>query len=82
MKELNARNVIIDPVATHKKFQKYGLPAKDLNQILQEIEKLPSDRLDAELKARILTFFKGFGAEATLNDTKALFVSTISKEYR
>lgn len=63
----------------HKEFQKYGLPAKDLNQILEEIEKLPSDRLDADRKARILTFFKGFSTAATLDDAKALFVSTNSK---
>lgn len=72
---------MIDPIEAHKKFQEHGLPAKYLKQILDEIKKLPSDRLDVDRKARIITFFKGFSSAATLDDTKAFLVSANCKEF-
>lgn len=46
----------------------------DLASLLGAIEEIPSDRLDAEKKARFVTYFKGFAKEASLDDVKAMLV--------
>lgn len=76
---LNGRNSLIDPISAHKQINRNGLPANDLDRILQEIENIPSDRLDADRKTRFITFFRGFSSDATLKDVKALLVSRIVK---
>lgn len=76
---MNARNVIIDPVEAFNQLHDNAVPTGNLNRHLQEMENIPSDRLDSELKARISIFIKGFSPEATLDDVKALFVSKTCK---
>lgn len=59
----------------HEHLQSYGFAQTGLASLLQEIEGIPTDQLDAERKARFTTFFKGFKKEAPLDDTKAALVS-------
>lgn len=59
----------------HEYLQKWGFQQSGVVALLEEIEKIPTDRMDAERKARFATFFKGFQRNAPLDDTKAALVS-------
>lgn len=75
MNTLNARKVVVKPEDAQKAFQIIGVLPADMTNLLQAIDGIPSDRLDAERKARFVKFFKGFGREASLDDVKATFIS-------
>lgn len=75
LKDLNGRRATIKLNDAHEHLQSYGISQAGLDALLQEIEEIPTDRMDAERKARFTTFFKGFKKEAPLDDTKAALVS-------
>lgn len=58
-----------------KYLKRNGVESTDQASLLKAIEEIPSDRLDAEKKARFVTYFKGFGKEASSDDIKAMLVS-------
>lgn len=58
----------------HEHLQRWGISQDGLVALLQELEEIPTDRVDAERKARFATFLKGFKKEASLDDTKAALV--------
>ena len=74
---MGARDAVIDPVEAYNKYKDDGIDGNDFNGLIHEIENVPSDRLDADRKARILTFIKGFAENASLDDVKATFVSKL-----
>lgn len=75
LKDLNGRRATIKLNDAHEHLQSYGISQAGLDALLQEIEEIPTDRMDAQRKARFTTFFKGFKKEAPLDDTKAALVS-------
>lgn len=75
MNGLKARKDIVKAEDAEKYFQQNGVVSTELNGLLKAIEDLPLDHLDAGKKARFITYFKGFGAGAPLDDIKATLVS-------
>lgn len=59
----------------HQAYQDSGVPAAELSDFLKDVAQIPSDRLEPDLKDRLITFFKGFGQNATLDDVTATYVS-------
>lgn len=72
---MNGRNVIVTPDDWQKYLQRWGFRENDLAEILRRAENIPADRLDAERKARLVTFMKATKHEASLDDVKAALVS-------
>lgn len=78
--DLKGRDEIINAEEAHQKIIKtigFAPTAAFLNTLANDTEKYSADILDPERKQRILTFFKGLSKEATLDETKATFVSRI-----
>lgn len=72
---MNGRNVIIKPEDWQKYLQRWGYQQNDLTEILRRAENIPSDRLDADRKARLITFLKATEHLASLDDVKVALVS-------
>lgn len=72
---MNGRNVVIKSEDWQKYLQTYGYRQSDIDEILKRAEKIPSDQLDVDRRARLLTFLKGTKHEASLADIKAALVS-------
>lgn len=75
LKELNGRNVIVEPDDVKEYLQRWGIREADMADILQRVESIPSNQLDNERKARFITFLKGTKHQASLNELKAALVS-------
>lgn len=75
LKELNGRNVVVKPEDVHQYLQMWGFRQADMTKILEKVQNISSDQLDAERKARLITFLKGTKHEASLDDIKAALVS-------
>lgn len=73
---MNGRDVLITTEDWHKYLQTWGFQQSDLDEILKRVDNIPSDKLDSDRKARLLTLLKGTKHEATLDDVKAAHVST------
>lgn len=73
---MNGRNVVIKAEDWQKYLQTYGYRQSDIDEILKRAEKIPSDQLDADRRARLLKFLKGTKHEASLDDVNAALVST------
>lgn len=72
---MNGGNVIITAEDWQKYLQRWGFRENDLAEALRRAENIPSDRLDADRKARLITFMKATKHEASLDDVKAALVS-------
>lgn len=75
MNGLKGRQAKVTAEDAQKYLGRYGVASNDLAALVKAIEEIPSDRLDAERKARFVTYFKGFGKEASLDDINAMLVS-------
>lgn len=77
LKELNGRDAVVKPDDAYIYLQRWGFRQNDMAKILQKANEIPSDSLNAKRKARLTTFLKGIQNEATLDEIKAAFVSTL-----
>lgn len=78
LKELNGRVSNVKPEDQYQYLQRWGFRQSDMDKILQKVNEIPSDRLNTERKARLITFMKGIQNKATLDEIKAALVSTTS----
>lgn len=75
LKELNGCDAVVRPEDVYTYLQRWGFRQQDMEKILQKVNGIPSDSLNAERKARLVTFLKGIQNKATLDEIKAAFVS-------
>lgn len=55
--------------------KRYGFPASYQEDNLRDIEQIPTDQLEPNRRDRLITFFKGFRRDATLDAVKASLVN-------
>lgn len=77
--DLKGRDNIIDAEQANEKLKTIGFAstAAFLKTLTNDADKYSAEILDPEQKQRILTFLRGLSKEATLDETKATFVSKI-----
>lgn len=77
--DLKGRDNIIDAEQANEKLKTIGFASTVafLKTLTNDADKYSAEILDPEQKQRILTFFRGLSKEATLDETKATFVSKI-----
>lgn len=75
LKELNGLDSIVKPEDQQQYLQRWGIRQNDMADILHRVEMISSSQLNAERKARLVTFLNGTKHEATLDEVKAALVS-------
>lgn len=77
--ELKGHDARISPENAEKHIRKIGGDGSDFIQFIDEAEKIPSSKLEPEIRTRVITFLKGFSKDASTDQIKASFVSVRNK---
>lgn len=78
IKGLNAKTELINVADVEHFFENEGEPSQQTTVFLNRLDKLLSEKLDADVKMRVMTFVRGFQLSTTTTEIKAALVSNFN----